>query len=167
MMSMQARETFIPQFGGSHPLRNYPVNSPRAKARLIVLALLADGQLDKSEFDTLEKRDVYASLGLSREDFVAVLLDFCSDAARLPNGRGSYLLAPAVLDELFAEVDDPAARKVVMRHIFETICSDGKVADGEEQLFWKAADAWRMGTSGSLPGNDAIAKGSRRRKANG
>jgi hypothetical protein len=144
MMSIQARETFTPQFGVAHPLRAYPVNSPRAKARLIVLALLADGQLEKAEFDSLEKRGVYASLGLSREDFVAVLLDFCSDVARLPSNRGSYMLAPAVLDDLLDEVDDPAARKALMWHIAATICSDGRLAEGEEQLFRQAIDAWQL-----------------------
>ena len=144
MMTMQARKTFTPQFGIAHPLRAYPVNSPRAKARLIVLALLADGRLDKRELDSLEARGVYATLGLSREDFVGVLFDFCSDAARLPSNQGNHLLPPAMLESLFAEVDSPAARKALMRHIFEVICSDGKLAAGEEGLFWNAVDAWNL-----------------------
>ena len=41
MMSLQARETARPYVGTHHPLRAYAVDSPRAKARLIVLALLA------------------------------------------------------------------------------------------------------------------------------
>lgn len=152
MMTAQARESFVPHFGIAHPLRAYPQNSPRAKARLIVLALLADGQLDKKEFDSLEKNGVYATLGLSREDFVAVLFDFCSDAARLPSDHGSYKLTPALLDGLFAEVDNPIAKKHLVRHIFEIISSDGKLATGEEQLFWNAVDAWKLRTA-ALPGH--------------
>lgn len=148
MMTLQARETLVPYFGTAHPLRAYPTNSPRARARLIILALLADGRLDKREFDSLEKRGVYASLGLSREDFVAVLFDFCSDVARLPSGQGSYLLSPGILQGLFAEVACPATRRQLMRHIFEIICSDGHLDEGEEQLFWHAVEAWNLRMAG-------------------
>lgn len=151
MMTMQARESFAPRFGIAHPLRAYPPNSPRAMARLIALALLADGRLDKREFESLEQRGVYATLGISPKDFVAVLYDFCSDAARLPHGNGCYTLTPATLDGLFAEVDSPAARKRLMRHIFEIISSDGVIADGEEQLFWKAVDAWNLRIADMAP----------------
>jgi uncharacterized tellurite resistance protein B-like protein len=144
MMSMQARDSFVPHFGSAHGLRAYPHDSPRAKARLIVLALLADGQLDKREFDCLERQGIYAALGMSREDFVEVLLEFCNDVARLPQREGKYLLASGLLDGLFAEIDDPAERRRLMRHIFETICSDGKLAAGEEHMFWKAIDAWQL-----------------------
>lgn len=144
MMSIQARESFVPYRGAAHPLREYPLNSPRAKARLVVLALLADGRLDKREFASLDKHGVYAALGLSREDFVAVLLDFCSDAARLPNGQGSYLISPQILQGLFAEVAGRAERKALVQHIFATLCSDGRLDEGEERLFWHAVDAWNL-----------------------
>lgn len=157
MMSIQARESLAPRYGAAHPLREYPRNSPRAKARLVVLALLADGRLDKREFDGLEQRGVYAALGLSREDFVAVLLDFCSDAARLPNGRGSYLLSPRILQGLFAEVAGRAERKALMQHIFATLCSDGQLDDGEERLFWHAVDAWNLRSTGLSPDKNAAA----------
>jgi hypothetical protein len=149
MMTLQARETFVPRFGTIHPLREYPLNSPRAKARLVLLALLADGRLDKREFASLENRGVYATLGLSREDFVAVLFDFCSDIARLPKGEGSYSLTPVTLAGLFAEVDNPVVRKQLMRHIFEIISSDGRLSDGEERLFWNAVDAWKLRSADS------------------
>ena len=160
MTNVHAHKTFAPHCGFAHPLRTYPVNSPRAKARLIVLALLADGALDKSEFDSLNRRGVYATLGLTREEFVAVLFDFCSDAAHLPNSRGNYQLTPGILDNLFAEVDSPAAKKALMRHIFEIICSDGKLAEGEERLFWNAVDAWKFGVS-DLPEGRAMNRTSR------
>ena len=83
MMTMQARDMFPPRSGKTYPLRPYPANSPRAMARLVVLALLADGQLDERELAALERRGAFAALGISREDFVQVLYDFCADVARL------------------------------------------------------------------------------------
>lgn len=151
MMTRQARESYVPQIHTAPALRNYPANSPQAKARIIILALLADGRLDKAELEGLERRDVYAKVGLGREDFVSVLVDFCSDVARLPNSRGNYLLSPSTIDRLMAEIDLPQERKSLMRLIFDVICSDGTLAEGEERLFWNAIDAWNLRISDMSP----------------
>lgn len=144
MITHPVRHTYPSKFHPSQALRSYPVDSAQAKARLVVLALLADGELDKHELERLEARGVYASLGLSREEFVGVLFDFCSDAAHLPDRQGSFHLTPAVMDRLLAEIDRPEARKAMMRLIFNVISSDGKLAEGEERLFWSAVDAWHL-----------------------
>ena len=66
MMCLHAGESLPPVFGFRHPLRAYATNSPRAQARLVVLALLADGQLDEREIDTLDRRGILADLGIAR-----------------------------------------------------------------------------------------------------
>lgn len=120
MMTMQAHEMFPPRTGRTHPLRAYPTNSPRAMARLVVLAI-------------------------SREDFVQVLYDFCADVARLSETAGGYRLSPALLSALFAEVDDPRAKERVLNLIIAVVSSDGRIADGEEKLFLSALDMWGVG----------------------
>jgi hypothetical protein len=122
----------------------YPVDSPRAKARLIVLALFADGRVDALELNSLARRGVFAELGLTGEDFFQVLYDFCADATGLPEGRGSYLMSPALLDTMFDEVSDTGERQKLVRLIFDVIRSDGHLAEGEARLFWKALDSWRL-----------------------
>jgi hypothetical protein len=144
MMTLQARKALSPIRYPGRPLRAYPVDSPRAKARLIVLALLADGRVDVSELDKLTQGDAFAELGISREDFFEVLYDFCADAAGLPEGRGNYLMSPALLDTLFAEVSGVAERQKLVRMIFDVIRSDGRLAEGEARLFWMALDTWRL-----------------------
>lgn len=144
MTTLQARKSLAPPTYPRHGLRIYPSNSPHAKARLIVLALLADGRLDKRELEGLERRGVYAALGLSREDFVSVLYDFCSDAAQLPRQNGNHVLSPAALDCLLEEIEGPLARKDLVRMIIAVVCSDGKLAEGEKRLLWNAIDAWRL-----------------------
>ena len=69
MMTMQARESLFPIKHPDHPLRTYPADSPRAKARLVVLALLADGRVDAAELDGLAKYQAFDELGISRDDF--------------------------------------------------------------------------------------------------
>jgi hypothetical protein len=142
MMTMQATEMFPPRAGKAHPLRSYPANSPRAMARLVVLAILADGQLDEREMDTLNRRGAFAALGISRADFVQVLYDFCADVARLSETAGGYRLSPSLLAGLFAEVDDPQAKERVLNLIVAVISSDGCFTDGEEKLFLGALHAW-------------------------
>jgi hypothetical protein len=142
-MSMQARESLRPVCGPQHPLRTYAVDSPRAKARLIVLALLADGRLDECEMAALERRGAYADLGITREDFVRVLYDFCSDVAEYVSvSSGGYRLTPKTLAGLFNEVADGKARAELLRHIVAVITSDGKLSEAEENLFWNAMDHW-------------------------
>lgn len=142
MMTMQAHETFPPRSGKAHPLRAYPANSPRAMARLVVLALLADGQLDEREMDTLNRRGAFAALGIDRDDFVQVLYDFCADVARLSESAGGYRLSPTLLSALLAEVDDPGAKERVMNLIVAVVSSDGCYTDGEEKLLLGALHAW-------------------------
>jgi uncharacterized tellurite resistance protein B-like protein len=145
MMTMQATKMSPPRTGKAHPLRAYPANSPRAMARLIVLALLADGRLDECELEVLNRRGAFVTLGISREGFVKVLYDFCADVAKLSEGGGGYRLSPAVLSALLAEVNDPWAKKRVLNLIVAVVSSDGRLTEGEQELFLTAADAWGVG----------------------
>ena len=145
MMTVQARETFPPRRGAAFPLRAYPANSPRAMARLVVLALLADGRLDDRELETLNRRGAFAALGIGREDFVQVLHDFCADAARLSEGARGYRLPRPLVSALLAEVTDPQAKARVLRLIVAVVSSDGRLTEGEETLFLSALDAWGVG----------------------
>lgn len=54
-------------------MRPYPVNSARAAARLIALAVLADGHLSTSELGLLERMNAANRLGLTREQFSEVV----------------------------------------------------------------------------------------------
>lgn len=142
MMTLQARDLLPPRPGKAHPLRSYPANSPRAMARLVVLALLADGELDERELAVLDRRGAFRTLGISRADFVQVLHDFCNDVARLAESTGVYRLAPPLLRGLFAEVNDPQAKERVLNLIIAVVSSDGRFSEGERTLFVNAMDAW-------------------------
>ena len=144
MMTIQARETFIPHYGAAHPLRVYPINSPRAKARLIALALLADGKLAREELEVLGESECYWALGISRQVFFEVMADFCTDLASLPVGEGGYQLTPATLEGLLAEVRSPAARRAVIGLMLDVIFSDGKLDTHEHRLLRQALDTWNI-----------------------
>lgn len=150
MMSQQAREMCAPHINPNQVLRAYAPNSPRAKARLIVLAMLADGNLDDIELETLSRRGMFAKLGIAREDFFQVFFDFCADVESLPNGEGDYLLQPIVLKQLFGEIDDAAERQSLLFHISDMIHSDGRLEEGEVVLLRQAVATWKLRAADSL-----------------
>lgn len=149
MMCIQAREMFPPRVGKTHPLRSYPANSPRAKARLVVLALLADGKLARSELETLGHEGVFQTLGISRTVFFEVMADFCTDLVSLPEGAGSYLLTPETVEGLLMEVRDPVERRALISLILDLVCSDGRLAPGEESLVRQTLAAWGIRPPGA------------------
>lgn len=142
MMSLQAKETFRPYIGAHHPLRAYPANSPRAKARLIALALLADGRLADSEIDALDHHGALFRLGIPRAVFYEVLVDFCADMMQLAENRDNALLTPAMLAGLLAEVDQGEERTKLLQIIFELAHSDGSISANEEILLQQAVEHW-------------------------
>ena len=156
-MRLQACESLPPVFGFRHPLRAYAINSPRAQARLVVLALLADGQLDEREIDTLDRRGILTDLGIARSAFAEVLSDFCSDVAgQLPVRDGGYHIAPTALGGMLDEVSDRTVRMKLLRHILVVINSDGYLSDAEKNLICSTIEHWQPGlASGSrMPGAD-------------
>lgn len=155
MMRMQARESLPPVFGLRHPLRAYAINSPRAQARLVVLALLADGRLDEREIDALDRRGILADLGIARSAFIEVLSDFCSDVAgRLPVRGGGYQITPKALGGMLDEVSDRTVREKLLRHMLAVVNSDGHLSDTEKSLIRSTIERWqpRRAGGGRMPG---------------
>lgn len=149
MMRLQARESLSPVFNHRHPLRAYATNSPRAQARLVVLALLADGRIDEREIDALDSRGIFTDLGLARSAFVEVLSDFCGDVAgQLPVSGGGYELTQNALGGLLDEVSDRTVREKLFRHMLAVINSDGYVSNAENLLIRSTIDRWQPRNDG-------------------
>lgn len=144
MMTLQAHDICMPSKHHHHALRSYAQNSPRAKARILVLAMLADGQLAEPELDFLTRAGTLSSLGISREELIQVLYDFCEDAAKLPVVRRECLLSEDVLECLLQEIHNPDDRQALLRLMFDVIRSDGELAGSESTLFWYAVDSWKL-----------------------
>ena len=125
-------------------LRHYPCNSPAAQARLVALALLADGRLDAAELDLIARQAAAGESGVSEQTFFQVLYDFCADLSRQPPPDGEYRISPAALGAMLDEINDPQVRQRTLRLMFDVIRSDGKLAHGEAKLLWNAVDAWEL-----------------------
>ena len=125
-------------------MRNYPIDSPQAKARIIAIALLADGGLDKSEIEFLDNRDIVERLGIASETFDEVMQAFCEDIDQsgllLPNGQLACE-SPAI-NAMLDEIQDREQRRLLLRTLFDIVLADRNVSLGEAQLTALAMSHW-------------------------
>ena len=135
-------------------MRTYQHNSPQAAARIVALAMLADGNVSKSELDALDQLGVHDQLGLQPKEFHDVVHAFCEDllATALPTWADACWVDPRMLAELMAEVDDPELRLKVLRVCVSVVEADGHVADGEAIAIGAAVEHWGLHREMLRPG---------------
>lgn len=125
-------------------MRSYPANSPQAAARLISLAILADGQLHDNEIALLDQHMIHDAVGLPRDEFVQVLLDCCRDLVDEAEQSRVHLLEDARIDRLAADITRPALRRTVCSAILVMAKSDGRVTVGEQRLLRQLMLRWGL-----------------------
>ncbi len=140
-------------------MRTYPRNSPQAAARLVALAVLADGHLCKAELDALDLHDCRETLGLEPAEFHAVMHTFCEDLLAAAHGcwADTCRIDPHTLSALLAEIDDPELRRKVLRLCVKAVEADGHVADGESIVMNAAVEQW--GLHREMFGDERVQKG--------
>ena len=131
---------------GATLLRTYPNNSPQAAARIVALAMLADGHLCKSELDALDDVDAHTQLGLRTPELHAIVRSLCEDLLTCShrNWEAACRVDPGTLTALMAEIDDPHLRAKVLRLCATVIAADEHVTEGEADFLAAAVDRWRL-----------------------
>jgi hypothetical protein len=136
-------------------MRSYPRNSPEAAARIVALALLADGHLSLIEIDALELHGVASRLGLSGPAFREVMHGLCEDLlvqspmVWLDNSQ----IDPHLVSGLLSEIDHPSLCNELMHLCRTVIESDRHMADGEALMLSTAVGHWHH----TLPPRRAMA----------
>lgn len=125
-------------------MHNYPRNSPQAAARLLALTMIADGNVCRSEVDTLRHLGVEAELGLAPGGFGKVMQTLCEDLLQTSTSSGSLTccIDESLLDSLLHDVDDPALQRRLVAAISATAAADGHLADGEQQVLDAMRRCW-------------------------
>ncbi|MCP5284972.1 MAG: TerB family tellurite resistance protein [Burkholderiaceae bacterium] len=127
-------------------MRCYPIDSPQAAARIVALAAMADGHLDRRELDLLERIGVHDQLGMTRADWHDVLHALCEDllaCTRLTWGD-ACTVDPLTLQHLLAEVHDPALRERVLALSLAAAEADAQVTEGEALVLAAAVERWGL-----------------------
>lgn len=127
-------------------MRSYPRNSPHAAARIVALALLADGNLCKSELEALERHGARDQLGLSPAELHTVVHDLCQDLLATSDMAwgGSSRVDPRTLAGLLAEVQDPQLQLKVLKLCVAVVDTDEHVAEGESAVLAAALTQWGL-----------------------
>lgn len=127
-------------------LRSYPVDSPQAAARVLVLALLADGSIDWSELSVLARRGTLHRLGISEAAFDEVMHGLCADLLvdRAAASGGYLVLGRKILSRILGDIGDPALQRKLLRGVLEIVHADGELAGGEAVLLSVAAECWEI-----------------------
>lgn len=125
-------------------MRHYPENSPEAQARLVVATLLADGGLDKSEIESMEKQAVSTRLGLSAAAFDRVFEDFCNDLnlTALHHNGGQMRLSRETIRQLLADISTPELQLPLLALLIELAGADGQLSRDEKALIAQAMTIW-------------------------
>ena len=124
-------------------MKAYPANSPEAAARVLAMAMLADGQYSMTEIRSLDRQNAPARLGLSPEDFKAVVDGFCQDLLTAGGGQWTGSVDPATCQQLMAEITDRELQDLILLQCETLMLSDGHLADGEVELLDALSAAWR------------------------
>ena len=127
-------------------MRKYVPNSPQAAARIIALTILADGDVDKTEFALLDELALHEELGLEREALHAVFDTFCEDllSSKQLAWADNCPVDEYTLAELMREIDDPALQRKVLDLCVRLAEVDGHVAAGESIVLVAAVEHWGL-----------------------
>jgi uncharacterized tellurite resistance protein B-like protein len=127
-------------------LRRYDVNSPQAAARIVALAVVADGDIGETEIQALDRWVAHEQLGLPRQALHGVLDAFCEDL--LTSGQLTWADACPVdertLADLMGEIQDHALRLKVLGLCVQLVEADGHVDEGESAVLTAAVEHWGL-----------------------
>lgn len=125
-------------------MRNYPTNSPEAAARMVALALMADGSIDRSEILLLERQQIVSRLGLANEQFDSIYYDYCTDmlTSAFRHDSGQLELHEHKIQKILSEIRDPGLRKKVLRIMFDIFNADHQLSAGEAALIALSLKHW-------------------------
>ena len=124
----------------------YDLDSPQACACSVALALVADGELGREELQLLERVRAHEQLGMSRDDMLTVISEFCAELMEEVPERWSPTgpLDERELAQLMARITLPALRQRVLHLCVQLVEADGRVHDAESVVLNAAVEHWGL-----------------------
>lgn len=125
-------------------MRAYPTDSPQAAARIVALAMLADGHVCHSEMQTLQSLHAAERLQLTPEQLRAVLQGLAQDllVSAYPQWGNACQMDSHALGMLLDEVKEPELRATTLALCQQVAQADGHWAPAEQRLMEHLAQHW-------------------------
>jgi uncharacterized tellurite resistance protein B-like protein len=126
-------------------MRTYAQDSGQSVARILTLAMMSDGKLAPEELEVLSRREAFARVGISEQEFLAVMQEFCDDVlARTQPSEEECVLDLQQIRALLDSVNDPVEQRAACELMLHIIRADGRLHSGESMIFWEALDRWSL-----------------------
>lgn len=109
-----------------------------APARVLAMAVAANGRIDAQELDTLEALRAFERLGVERERFVELARECLHEDGASLGWRAELLLS---------EIDEPGDRLLLCRLAAAAITADGQVSRDERMVYERMLARWRVDPS--------------------
>ncbi|SFZ73867.1 hypothetical protein [Chitinimonas taiwanensis] len=126
-------------------MKKYPANSPEAMARLLVMLMMSDGNMDPREIDSLETLHIYEALEISRTRFIEVLHAYCNDLSDEADEQGSIKLVDRQrIDDLLETVTEPKKQLLVATLALDMTKADKVLSEPELVIFTRMLSRWHL-----------------------
>jgi hypothetical protein len=126
-------------------MKKYAANSPESMARLLIVMMMSDGNLDPREIDSLEKLHIYEALDISRTHFIEVLHTYCNDLSDEADEDGRIRLIDRTrIDHLLDDVTDPQKQLLVATAALDLAKADKSITENELAVFAHMMDRWHL-----------------------
>ncbi|MBS0546054.1 MAG: hypothetical protein JSR40_20260 [Proteobacteria bacterium] len=122
-------------------------NDPRQIAtQLVVLTLVADGELANREIDAIDRLHIAELLGVPRDALVQAVADHCKGllAGQEIHGGAVRVLDLERTEQLLDRITDPALQKLTCRAMLVLAKADGCIALPEQTLLRHALTRWAL-----------------------
>lgn len=126
-------------------MKKYLDNSPESMARLLVMLMVSDGNMDPREIDELEHLHIYDMLHISRASFIQVLHDYCNDLTDEADEDGNiHLIDRTRIDDLLDTVTDPQKRLLIATLALDLSKADDDISEPEMAIYAHMLDRWHL-----------------------
>ena len=116
-----------------------------AVARAVALTMMADASLHPKELDALDAMNLYAELGLTRDQFLTIASECFADAMLDMRERDRpTLLDDVLVDRVLGDVHDAEARALAYRASVALLPADGRLSEGELAVLQRMLDRWQL-----------------------
>jgi hypothetical protein len=114
-------------------------------ARAVALTMMADASVHPKELDVLDTLNLYAELGLTRDQFLTIASECFADAMLDMRERDRpTLLDDVLVDRVLGDVRDPEARALTYRVAVALLPADGRLSEGELAVLQRMLDRWQL-----------------------
>jgi hypothetical protein len=126
-------------------MKNYTPNSPEAMARILAMMIVTDAHIDDREIAILDRLDAYTILGLTRNEFMRVSQDYCTQLVKEAEEQGETPILDADrADAVIDCVDVPSRRLIVARLLLAILAADQQQRESELVLYAHILDRWNI-----------------------